>query len=146
MVRATGQRVSVQMLSAFGTGGQLQFMLHEGLVNAAVFRTFLEQLMVGATQPVFLVVDGHSIHKAKLVSDYVASTNGMLELHFLPPYSPQLNPDEQVWKSVKERVAKQKPLDKISLRRLIQAALERLQTLPEIVRGFFRHPDCARTI
>jgi len=47
------------MLSAVGTGGQLQFMLHEGLVNAAVFRTFLEQLMVGATQPVFLVVDGH---------------------------------------------------------------------------------------
>jgi len=118
----------------------------EGLVSAAVFRTFLEQLMLGATQPIFLVVDGHSIHKAKLVSEYVASTNGMLELHFLPPYSPQLNPDEQVWKSVKERVAKQKPLDKISLRRLIQGALERLQTLPEIVRGFFRHPDCARTI
>jgi transposase len=87
--------------------------------------------------PIFLVVDGHSIHKAKLVSEYVASTNGMLELHFLTPYSPQLNPDEQVWKSVKERVAKQKPLDKVSLRRLIQGALERLQTLPEIVRGFF---------
>ncbi len=146
VARTTGQRVSVQMLSAVGTGGQLQFMLHEGLVNAAVFRTFLEQLMLGATQPIFLVVDGHSIHKAKLVSEYVASTNGMLELHFLPPYSPQLNPDEQVWKSVKERVAKQKPLDKISLRRLIQGALERLQNLPEIVRGFFRHPDCARTI
>jgi transposase len=52
----------------------------------------------------------------------------MLELHFLPPYSPQLNPDEQVWRNVKERVAKQKALDKVSLRRLIQAALERLQT------------------
>ncbi|QKS31665.1 MAG: IS630 family transposase [Candidatus Accumulibacter similis] len=146
VVRATGRRDSVQMLSAVGTGGQLQFMLHEGLVNATVFRSFLEQLMLGATQRIFLVVDGHSIHKAKLVSEYVASTDGMLELHFLPPYSPQLNPDEQVWKSVKERVAKQKPLDKISLRGLIQAALERLQNLPEIVRGFFRHPDCARTI
>jgi len=146
VVRATGQRVSVQMLSAVGMGGQLQFMLHAGLVNAAAFRTFLEQLMLGATQPIFLVVDGHSINKAKLVSEYVASTNGMLELHFLPPYSPQHSPDEQVWKSVKERVAKQKPLDKISLRRLIQAALERLQTLSEIVQGFFRHSDCARTI
>ncbi len=92
------------------------------------------------------MVDGHSIHKAKRVSEYVASTHGRLELHFLPPYSPQLNPDEQVWKNVKERVAKQKPLDKINLRRLIQAALESLQTLPEIVRGFFRHPDCARTL
>ncbi len=131
------------MLSAVGTGGQLQFMLHEGLVDAAVFRTFLEQLMLGTMQPIFLVVDGHSIHKAKLVSEYVASTNGMLELHCLPPYSPQLNPDEQVWKNVKEREVNQNPLDNISLRRLILAALERLQTLPDVVRGFFRQPDCA---
>ena len=80
------------------------------------------------------------------MSEYVASTHGMLELHFLPPCSPQLNPDEPVWKNVKERVAKQKPVDQSSMRRLIQAALERLQGLPEIVRGFFRHPDCARTI
>lgn len=70
----------------------------------------------------------------------------MLELHFLPPYSPQLNSDEQVWKNVKERVAKQNPFDNISLRRLILAALERLQALPEVVRGFFRQPDCARKI
>jgi transposase len=92
------------------------------------------------------VVDGHSIHKAKLVREYVASTDGMLKLHFMPPYSPQLNPDEQVWKNAKERVAKQKPLDKVSLRRLTRAALARLQTLPELVQGFFRHPDCARTL
>jgi len=69
-----------------------------------------------------------------------------LVTHFLPPYSPQLNPDEQVWRSVKECVAKQKPLGKTSLRRLFQAALERLQTLPELVRGLSRHPDFARTI
>ncbi len=80
---------------------------------------------------------GVCISSAEALSEYVASTNGMLELHFLPPYSPQLNPDEQVWKSVTERVAKQKPLDKISLRRLIQGALERLQTLPENVPRVF---------
>ena len=39
-----------------------------------------------------MVVDAHSIHKAKLVSEYLAPTNGMLELHLLPAYSRQLNP------------------------------------------------------
>ena len=146
VVRATGQRVSVQMISAIGTNGQLQFMIYEGRGTAEVFRDFLKQLMIGAVQPILLVVDGHSIHKAKIVQEYVESTAGHLELYFLPPYSPQLNPDEQVWKNVKERVAKQKPVDKWSLRILLHEALVRLQGLPDIVRGFFRHPDCARVI
>jgi transposase len=58
----------------------------EGRSTAEVFKQFLQQLMLGAEQPVILVVDGHPIHKAKLVAEYVASTDGMLELYFLPPY------------------------------------------------------------
>jgi transposase len=79
------------------------------------------------------------------MSAYRSTRNGIepLELIFLPPYSPQLNPDEQVWKNIKERVAKQKPVDKFSMRILLNEALTRLQNLPEIVRGFFRHPECA---
>lgn len=68
--------------------------------------------MLDAKIPIILVVDGHPVHKANLVKEYVASTKGQLEPHYLPPYSPQFNPDEQVWKSVKERVAKQFPADK----------------------------------
>jgi transposase len=117
-------------------------MIHEGRTNAQVFIKFLQQLMHGQTRKIFLVVDNHSIHTAGAVKEYVASTNGKLELHYLPPYSPQLNPDEQVWKNVKERVAKQKPTDRASLRSLIEQALKRLQDLSQIVKGFFRHPQC----
>jgi len=63
-------------------------------------------------------------------------------LHYLPPYFPQLNPNEQVWKSVKERVAKQLPSDERELRKFVIDALERLKSMPEIIRGFFRHPEC----
>jgi transposase len=84
----------------------MQFMIHDGRGNAEVYCGFLMQLMLGATQLIFLVIDGHSIHKAKVVEDYATSTNGELELIFLPPYSPQLNSGEQVWKKIKERVAK----------------------------------------
>jgi transposase len=142
IVKATGQRHSVNMISAISSLGELQFMLVDGRSNAQVFKQFLEQLMLGAEKPIILVVDGHSIHKAKLVRDYVESTNGMLELCYLPPYSPQLNPDEQVWKNVKERVAKQVPSDKSELQSRIHEALIRLQGLPDVVRGFFNHPEC----
>ena len=96
-------------------------MLHEGTVNAEIFREFLKRLMIGATKPVFLIVDGHPIHKAKLIKTFVEAQNGRLKLFYLPPYSPQLNPDEQVWAHVKRKVARQ--LD--GLRRESDAPLAR---------------------
>ena len=142
IVPADGYRSSVNMISAISSGGHLQFMLVDGRATAEVFKEFLQHLMLGADQPIILVVDGHPIHKAKLVQEYVESMDGLLELHYLPPYSPQLNPDEQVWKNVKERVAKQNPSDKYELRIMLRKALERLQQMPAIVRGFFAHPEC----
>lgn len=132
IVRATGQRHSVNMISAISSNGGLQFMLVDGRSNAQVFKQFLQQLMLDAQVPIILIVDGHPIHKANLIKEYVASTKGRLELHYLPPYSPQLNPDEQVWKNVKERTAKQFPIDKWQLRTFLKNALERLQQMPEI--------------
>ncbi|MDS4077317.1 MAG: IS630 family transposase [Candidatus Accumulibacter sp.] len=140
VVSSTGRRQSVNMISAISAEGHLQFLLTKERVNGSVFKHFLEQLMLGATRPILLVVDGHPIHKSKLVRDYVDATQGRLELYFLPPYSPQLNPDEQVWKNVKERVAKQMICNVHEMQPLARAA--RLQALPEIIRGFFRHPKC----
>jgi transposase len=78
------------------------------------------------------------------VKDYVTSTNGRLRLFFLPGYSPELNPDEWVWKNDKnDRVAKQVPMNKAELKSLALAALRRLQKLPHIVRGFFADPHLA---
>lgn len=142
VVAATGQRFAVQMISAISATGEFEFMLQEGRVNSSVFVRFLTQLMLGRTRPVILVVDGHSIHKSKEVQAFVESTNGKLELVYLPPYSPQLNPDEQVWKNIKERVSKMLPTDKFDLREKIKDALNRLANASHIVAGFFRHPDC----
>ena len=117
-------------------------MIQEGTVTAQVFRDFLKRLMVGAKQPIILVVDGHPIHKSKLVKTFVEEQNGKLKLVVLPPYSPQLNPDEQVWGWVKPRVIKQLPQNMAELKRLVMSSLRRLQKLPDVVRSFFRHPDC----
>lgn len=142
VVKATGRRYALAMISAVSGRGDLRFMVHEGSVNATVFREFLKRLMVGAKRPIFLVVDGHPIHKAKLVTDYVAQQGGRLKLFYLPPYAPQLNPDEQVWAHVKARVSKRLPSSKDELKSMLLAALRRLQKLPEIVIGFFLHPEC----
>lgn len=142
VVRRSAARVSVQMISAIGLNGSMQFMVHEGSATAEVFLRFLQQLMLDAKQPIILVVDGHSIHKAKLIKEYIASTQGKLELVYLPPYSPQLNPDEQVWKNVKAEVAKKPSGNKFDFRLVVEKALLRLQEMTHVVASFFRHPEC----
>ena len=59
----------------------------------------------------------------------------------LTPYSPHLNPDEQVWAHVKRRVARQLVRSKDDMKRMALSALHRIQKLPELVKSFFRQPE-----
>jgi len=111
-------------------------MLVDGPGNSHTFKNFLEKLVHDSESPIILVVDNHKSHKSGIIIDYVKSTEGKLELHYIPPYAPQLNPDEQVWKNIKENVAKRCPSDKYELRALIKNAFEMLQEMSEIIRGF----------
>lgn len=142
VVTVTGRRFSFNMISAVSPRGDFRFMIHEGTVNAQVFKEFLKRLMIGATKPVYVIVDGHSIHKAKLIKEYVDSLKGNLKLFYLPPYSPQLNPDEQVWAHVKRQVSKQFVQSKDDMKKLALGALRRLQKLPALVKSFFRQTEC----
>ena len=140
----TGARYSINMLSAVSAQGALRFMLHDGTVNAAVFIEFCKRLLNDATGPVFLVVDGHPSHRAKAVTTFATSTDGRLRLFFLPGCSPQLNPDEWVWKNVKhDRIGKTGVTSKDDLKSKATGALRRLQKLPALVHGFFRDPNLA---
>ena len=143
VVHTSGQRSSVNMISAVSARGHLRFMLTKGKVNGLVFTEFLKRLMHGAARRVFLILDGGSYHHSRPVKDYVASLDGKLRLFFLPPYSPQLNPDEQVWNYVKHHGVAKAALrgGKGELRKLVLARLRSLQKLPWTIRMFFLTPD-----
>lgn len=142
VVEVTGRRFSFNMISAVSPRGEFRFMIHEGSVTATTFKEFLTRLMVGASKPIFLIVDGHPIHRSKLVKDYVASLDGQLTLFYLPPYAPQLNPDEQVWAHVKRQVSRQLVQSLDDMKSLALGALRRIQKLPDLVKSFFRQPEC----
>jgi transposase len=144
VVEVAGDRNSVNMISAVSPGGALKFDVFVGSCNGTVFVEFLKKLMHDAPRPVFLILDNVSFHKAQIVQDYVASLEGRLKLFFLPGYSPELNPDEWVWKNVKNDQIGRAGIGRGSeLFGCATRALERLQQLPEIVRGFFRDPSLA---
>lgn len=142
IVRVTGQRFSLNMISAVSPRGTLRFMVVKGGVAARVFIQFLKRLLHGQRRPVFLIVDGHPAHRAKMVKSYVEGLAGKLRLFFLPPYSPELNPDELVWNDVKNNAVGRSKLDgPTDLHRAVVSRLRFLQKSPARVRSFFQAPD-----
>jgi transposase len=142
VVATTGDRVGVNLISAVTAKGALRFAAYDGSLNGPVFIDFCRRLLHDSPGPVFLVLDGHPVHRSKAVKQFAASTDGRLRLCFLPGYAPELNPDEWVWKHVKhDRIGRAGVSGPEDLKAKALAALHRLQRLPHLVQSFFRDPN-----
>ena len=139
VVRHTGKRFHLNMLSAISAKGELRFMTSRKRLSAALFIEFLRRLITNYPKKIFLVVDGLPAHKAKSVHRFVHQVKDRLRLFFLPPYSPEINPDELVWNDVKNhgvaRTLIRAPRD---LHRAVSSRLRLLQKNPGKVRAFFQ--------
>ena len=128
VIRTTGARFKINMISAISARGELRFMLTEKGMTGDLFIEFLKRLIQGSEDPVFLILDGHPTHKSKKVREFVQSSNGKLELYYLPGYPPELNPDETVWAYVKHHsVGKEIITGPTEFRALVMGALRSLQ-------------------
>ena len=121
-VRASFSRESVRIFGAMSQD-ELRIKIVES-TNSETFREFLEEIRRDRPR-LFMVLDNASYHKSKAVREYVESTGGGVGLEFLPPYTPQLNPVETVWRDLKKRLAGRffRSLDELKV--AITAILER---------------------
>jgi transposase len=143
VARTSGRRIGANMISAMANSGQLHFSLFEGRFTAAVFIEFLTRLLAHyPNRKIFLVCDNHSTHHAKIVKQWAAQRPERIELHFLPSYSPELNPDELLNQDLKRHMRElhPRPTDKPSLTTAIRSFLHRRQRQPNIVRNYFKAP------
>jgi transposase len=142
IVKTTGARFSVNMISAVCGTGEIRFMVTEKTCTAPFFIDFLKRLIHGQGQLVFLIVDGHPVHKSKMVKKFVESVEGRLRLFILPGYSPNLNPDESVWSQVKHHtVGKKMITGPDQFKKIVHAALRRLARKKDIIINFFKKPS-----
>lgn len=143
IVEATGARHGMSLISAITSRGKMRFMIKEkGGVNAAVFIEFLKRLLVGARRPVFLIVDRGPAHIAKKTKAFVATLGGKLKLFYLPPYSPDRNPDELVWKHLKaDTVGRMVTTDKADFKSKVISSMRSLQNRPDKIRAFYQKPS-----
>lgn len=89
--------------------------------------------------PLLIIWDGLQAHRDKRVKAFIAAHRGDFAVHPLPPYAPELNPEEPVNALIKARTANALPATIEELREHARGAVRYVQRHPEIVRAFFRH-------
>ena len=102
------KRAGVGLISAISNKGVLRWMVLEGAITAAVLIVFLSRLIRDVGQKVFLILDRLPVHRAPAVRAWLAERRDQIEVFSLPPYRPELHPDEYLNAPLK-RAATAKP-------------------------------------
>ena len=139
VVKTSGQRQSINAISALSNTGGFWYHVYQGKFTADKCIECFTRFLKNRKRPVIVIVDGHPVHKSKKVMDYIGSLDGKLEIVFLPPYSPDLNPDELVWNHMRNIGTSKKPLkESESLMNRVIQDLESIKRNKKLVKSFFQ--------
>ena len=139
IVRATGQRFGCNMISAITNRGHVVFRVFHGTFNGPLFIEFLKRLLKQCPAKVYLIVDGHPVHRSRLAKECVAAHADRLRLIQLPGYCPELNPDELLNQDVKTNaLGKSRPRNRPEMMATVRRHLHRLQQQPQLIRNLFQ--------
>lgn len=83
-----------------------------------------------------LVWDGSKIHKSDETKAYLAAHPDIV-VEWLPPYAPELNPEEYCHGNVKKRLKNATPANVQEIRRMLDRGFARLRRRPDLLLGFF---------
>lgn len=138
VVLMTGKRASICVMSAVSPSGHLYFMIPDARVDSDVYILFLAGLLKEyPRRKIFVIADQASPHTSKRTKIFL-DHNPRVRQFVLPPYSPDFNPDEQVWNHLKHHELKaHRATNKLELRRTTSRALRRMGKQPSLVRSFF---------
>jgi len=138
VVYSPGQRFSTSMISAINNEGLMRFMVYEGAMQIDTFLKFLKRLIKDHDRKIFLIVDNLRVHHAINVRTWLEEHEEDIELFFLPPYSPERNPDEYLNHDVKTHVRQQPaPRSGSELQNGLRSYMRRLQHETTKIARFF---------
>jgi transposase len=141
VVGIPARRTSLSILSAITNRGKVRFMIYKGALKPETLIIFLRRLTRDAQRKVFLILDNLGVHKSAKVRRWLEERVEEIELFFLPPYSPELNPDEYLNSDLKRAVYTDIPApDQAALHRQALGHLRRIQKTPARVSAYFQHP------
>lgn len=144
IVRISAKRSSINMISTITNHGKVRFMLYRETMTSKVLIKFLSRLVKDADRKVFLILDNLRVHHSKAVGLWLEANKEKIEVFFLPPYSPEANPDEYLNGDLKQRIRSGLPVrSEEDLTKKTRSFMKTLQRRPQHVMSYFHHPMIA---
>lgn len=137
-IKISAKRFNINIISAISNSGKLYFKTYAGTFSSEVFIEFLKRLIKQNKRKVYLIVDNLAVHKSTKVMEWVNEHKSRIELFFLPPYSPDMNPDELLNQDLKANIYKVKrPTDRNELKSMVISKLKSFQRNPKKIQNYF---------
>lgn len=140
LLAAPSKRHGLSMVSAISNQGLVRFEFIEEAMNTDLFIGCMGRLIADSSQKVFLILDNLKVHHAKLVTAWLAERKDQLEVFYLPPYSPEINPDEYLNRDFKTELrSSDRATSKKALLQKATRFMAFLSKTPERVMAYFNH-------
>ena len=138
-VKVTGNRGSICLSSAISPAGRMVFRIEKGTVTSKTFVGFLKQIIKNHRwRKIIVVTDNYPAHDSKKVHDFIELNNNKIAVYYLPTYSPDLNPDEDVWKYLKNvKLKAHQARNKKEFKPLVLSKMQSIQKKPHLIKSFF---------
>lgn len=132
IIKTTGKHRGVKLLATLDYATGRIVWQEDEQYTAETFLTFLRKVVDAyPTGKIVLILDNARIHHAKLLEPFLIEMKGRLNLVFLPPYSPELNIVEGLWKWLKADVINNVFYHTVSeIRQNVQTFMEHIMTNP----------------
>ena len=105
-------------------------------MNSKKFIAFLKKLRKGAGRPIIVIADNARYHHSKETQAFSSENVDSIIMVLLPAYSPEFNPDEQIWNHAKARLSKLPIINKESMKKGLLSIMRSIQKKKSLVRSF----------
>lgn len=144
VLEVEAKKMKLNLLAAISNRGKLRFMISKESINAVILSDFMKRLVKDCDHKVLLILDNLRVHHAKVVTTWLKEHAAEIELFFLPPYSPEYNPDEYLNSDLKREIGKKPmPYSEAELEHNARSFLKRGQLHPHRICSYFRHPSAS---
>lgn len=138
-IKVTGNKGGFCVTSAISPAGRMVFRIENQTIHGENHVDFLKQIIKQHPyRKIIVIEDNAPPHIAGIVKDFVRENKNKIAVYYLPTYSPDLNPDEKVWKYLKNvKLKAHQARNKKEFKPLIKAKMQSIQRKPKLIKSFF---------